>query len=700
MLSALFKPRAVAVIGASNNRLSIGNRIVQNLLDYGYKGLVFPVHPKDPVTLGLKTHASILDIPGPVDVAHMAIPAKSAPAAMEECGQKGVRFVIINSAGFRETGPEGAELEARTLENARKHGVRIMGPNCQGVICSDPGVRTYCNFTFTYPEPGNVAIAAQSGGVGEVINQRFSELGIGVHMYASNGNACDVSIPEIIRYWGTLDAVKVIVVYVESLPDPAAFLEAAAEVAARKPILGMKAGRTAEGAKAAASHTGGLLKTDASVDLVFDKAGVVRLRTQEELVQAAYALSTQPAPKGPRVGIITNTGGPAIIAVDELVEAGLELAPLSESRQAALGGKLHPAASVGNPVDVLATAGAGDFRAALDALLAEDACDSVFMNVVTPFFVDNEVVAREIAAAAQKGLKPVVVNLMTDRRRWVEPVRVLKEAGVPHYALAETAARALAAMAEYARLRSRKACGDNAAGACEPAGFTDMDLAAARGILEDAPVDEHGFLSQKDAYRLLDAGRIPAVPHAWVASPEEAAAAAGALGYPVAIKADAPGLVHKSEAGALALDLADEEALRRELRRMVKVFGGDRPSFLVQRFMAGGTEVIVGASSVPMLGHAVMFGLGGVFVEVLKDVRFKLAPVGDSEALDMIRSIKGFPVLAGARGRTSVCIEALAAIIRRISQMVVALPRIRELDLNPILAFGDAALVADARIRR
>jgi acetyltransferase len=456
MLTALFKPKAVAVIGASNKKLSIGYRIVQNLMDYGYKGPIFPVHPKDPFTINFKTYKSILDVPDEIDVAHIVIPGKYVPMAMADCGKKGVKFVIINSAGFKEVGGEGAKLEEQVVAIAKEHGVRVIGPNCQGVICSDPAVRAYCNFTFTYPTPGNVAIVAQSGGVGEVVNQRFSELGIGVHMYASNGNACDVSIPEIIRYWGTVDEVKVIVVHIESLSNPAEFLEVATEVAVKKPILGMKTGRTAEGAKAVASHTGGLMETDISTELIFEKAGVVTFRDEEELVQAAYAFSTQAAPRGNRVGIITNTGGPAIIGTDELIDAGLEIPPLSEKSESFLKEKLYAAASVNNPVDVLATANAGHFRAAMDALMDDDGIDSVFMTVVTPFFVDNEAVAREIAAVNQEGKKPVIVNLMTDRRQWTGPTNILKEGGVPEYSLPETAARARVAMTEYTRLKSRE----------------------------------------------------------------------------------------------------------------------------------------------------------------------------------------------------------------------------------------------------
>ncbi len=690
MLTPLFKPRAVAVIGASNKKLSIGYRIVQNLMDYGYKGPIFPVHPKDPFTINFKAYKTILDVPDEIDVAHIVIPGKYVPMAMADCGKKGVKFVIINSAGFKEVGGPGAELEEQVVAIAKEHGVRVVGPNCQGVICSDPAVRAYCNFTFTYPTPGNVAIIAQSGGVGEVINQRFSELGIGVHMYASNGNACDVSIPEIIRYWGTVDEVKVIVVHIESLSDPAEFLEVAAEVAAKKPILGMKTGRTVEGAKAVASHTGGLMEKDISTELIFEKAGVVTFRDEEELVQAAYAFSTQAAPEGNRVGIITNTGGPAIIATDELIDAGLEIPPLSEKSETFLKEKLYAAASVNNPVDVLATANAGHFRAAMDALMTDEGIDSVFMTVVTPFFVDNEAVAREIAAVNQEGKKPIIVNLMTDRRQWTGPTNILREGGVPEYSFPETAARALVAMSEYSRLKSREP------GTVKK--YEDIDGKAAVAVLKEAPASKYEFLTQKEAYKLLDAYKIPVVPYSVVESAEKAAQAADKLGYAVTIKVDSPEVIHKSDAGGLALDVRDKNHLNTEMARMSDTFGKFKPKWIVQKFMPDATEVIVGAKAIPGLGHAVVFGLGGIFVEVIKDVRFKLTPVTDTEAKEMVSSIKGYPVLTGARGQKAVSLEALYEIIQRTSQLLTDNPQIKELDLNPVLAFEDGAYVADVRI--
>ena len=410
MLDALYNPKSVAIIGASTKDFSIGNRIIKNLLDFGYKGSIYPINPKADEVRGIKSYDSILDVSNDVDLVHIVIPNKYVPQAIEDCGKKGAKVVIINSAGFKEIGGEGIQLEKQVIEKAKEYGVRVFGPNCQGIINTNPEVRAYCNFTFTKPEKGCISIVAQSGGVGEVINQRFSELGVGIRMYASNGNACDISIPEIIRYWGDDKQTRVIVVHVENLADPKEFMEAARDVAAKKPILGMKTGRTKEGAKAVSSHTGGLAKVDIATELIFKKCGILTFRDQEELCQAAIAFASQPVPKGKRVGVITNTGGPAIIATDELVDAGLELPPLSNNAKKILKEKLYSAASINNPIDVLATGGAEHFRAALDVLMNESNIDSVFINFVTPFFVDTDSISKEIIDVNKSYKKPIAAG--------------------------------------------------------------------------------------------------------------------------------------------------------------------------------------------------------------------------------------------------------------------------------------------------
>ncbi|MGA9535601.1 MAG: acetate--CoA ligase family protein [Desulfobacterales bacterium] len=690
MLESLFRPKKVAVIGASSKELSIGNRVIKNLIDFGFKGDIYPINPKADEIRGIKAFKSITDCPDNIDVVHMVIPAKFVPQAVEDCGRKGVKNIIINSGGFSETGPEGEAIEKDFLARAAKYGIRILGPNCQGIINSDPRIRAYCNFTFTKPEPGFISIVALSGGVAEVIHQGFAAMGVGTRIYASNGNACDVTIPEIIRYLGQDDGTRVIVTYVEGLRDAANFMQTVREVAARKPILAMKAGRTAEGAKAAASHTGGLAKEDLATDLIFKKAGVVTFTDEGELIQAAAAFATQPIPQGNRVGIITNTGGPAVIATDVFVGAGCQLPPLSEKTVEKLKTTLYPEASVRNPIDVLATGTAAHYRACMDAMLADDAFDCIFVNFVTPFFVDNESIAREIVAVSQLQRKPLVCNLMTDRQQWTEVVNILRDGGVPCFSLPGEAARAMAALVRYNTIRSREIG--------ELKTFSGVDRQKGRTILSRAEEAGRRNLSAEDVYGILDAYGIPTADWRAAAKADEAVAAAESIGFPVVVKADSAAVVHKSDMGAVAVNLADGDAVRAAVDRMQTTLAADDLRFLVQKFLPGGLEVILGAKAEEDLGHLIMFGLGGIHVEVLKDVVFNLTPVSTTEAKEMLASIKGAPLLEGVRGRKGVNRDILEELIQRLSQLVSDLPAIKEMDLNPVMAFEDGAVVVDARI--
>jgi len=689
-LDALFSPRAVAIVGASNRELTIGYRIIENLLDFGYRGQIYPVNPKGGEIRGLKAYASILETPDPVDVAHVVIRNKYVPACLEDCAKKGVKAAIVNTAGFREIGGEGAALENELVRIAHETGIRVFGPNCQGVINSDPNVRAYCNFTFTRPEAGHISIVAQSGGVGEVIHQRITELGVGVRKYASNGNACDVSIPEIIRHYGDDEQTRVIVVHVESLPDPRAFLEVAAEVCPRKPILAMKVGRTAEGAKAVSSHTGGLMKQDTAIELIFEKAGVVAFRNIEELCQSAIGFACQPAPTGERVGMIANTGGPAIIATDELIENGMVMPPLSTRTETFLREKLLPEASINNPVDVLATAGPEHFSAAINALLDDDGIDAIFLNFVTPFFVDTLGVAREIADANERSSKPIVGVVMTEKRGWAETLNVLRDAGVPIYDMPETGARVLAAMGRYAAFLKRPAE--------SPVSFSDADTSRARSIIEAALAAEKASLSASQGYELLSCYGIGYAPCVSAGGVEECLAAADEIGFPAVLKVDAEAVLHKTDSGGLILNIQDREALREHAKDLFQRFAEHSPRLLVQRQMPAGREIAIGAKAVAGVGHVVMFGLGGIYIEVLKDVAFKLTPVASFEAKEMMEAIRAYPLLSGVRGEKSVDLPAIAEIIQRVSQMLGDNPEIQELDLNPILAYETSAIAADVRV--
>ena len=691
MLDGLFKPKAVAVIGASTKELSIGNVIIKNLQAYGYQGKIYPINPNAPEVRGLKAYPSLDQVPGEVDLAHIIIPARLVPQAIEECGLKGIKAAVINSAGFSEMGEEGAQIQKDFLAKAKKYGVRIFGPNCQGIINTDPALKAYCNFTFTYPKPGGISVVALSGGVGALIMQALFDLGVGMRMYASNGNASDISISEILRYWGQDAGTRAIVLYTEGFADPKEFLETAKEVAAVKPVLAMKAGRTEQGAKAASSHTGSLAGVDIATELIFEKTGILSFHDEEAMARAAMAFATQPIPSGNRVGIITNTGGPAVIATDVLVASGLEVPKLSEATIAKLKETQFPEAALENPIDVVATAGGEQFRAALDVLLDEPGVDSIFINFVTAPFTDTHAVAREIAAVSALGRKPIVCNFMTDlsQERYQETHRILREGGVPCYASPTAAAHALAALVKYGRLRKRDIG--------QPELFSGIGAARVASILEKARVESRQVLSAWEVYSILEAYGISVAPWEVVNGVEAAITAADRIGYPVVLKVDAEELDHKSDKGGVAINVKDAAAVRACLEDMQARLGVSK--FLVQQFLPGGRELIIGASTSRGLGHLVMFGLGGIFVETLKDVVFKIAPVTRLEAEEMLTSIKTAALLEGLRGQKGVDKAAVVELIQRVSQLLTDFPMIEEMDLNPVMAFEDSVCAVDGRIR-
>lgn len=691
MLDTLFNPKSVAIIGASTKELSIGNVITKNLLRYKYKGSIYPINPNANEVRGVKAYKTIFDVPGDVDLAHISIPSKFVPQAVEDCGKKGVKFIIVNSAGFKEVGPEGGALENEVVSVARKYGVRIFGPNCQGIINSDPAVRAYCDFTFTFPDPGHISVVAQSGGVGAVIMQRFFDLGVGMRYYASNGNACDISIEEIIRYWGDDEKTKVIVLYVEGFADPKGFMEMAYKVAAKKPILAMRGGRTEEGAKAATSHTGGLAGIGLSTELIFNKTGILTFRDEEEMCQAAIAFATQPIPRGNRVGLITDTGGPAIIATDELVDLGLHIPPLSDKGKNFLKDKLYADASLNNPIDVLATAAAPHYRAALDALMDEEQIDSIYINFVTPPFADTVSIAKEMAEISEQKKKPVICNYMTDKAQWVETTKILKDGGIPCYDFPEMAAKALAALTRFGEIRSR--------GIGEVKEFDDVSKSKVETIFMKANKSKRQILTAREVYDVLTAYNIPVAEWKVVKTIEEAEKAAEEIGYPVVIKADSVSVIHKSDVGGVVTDIKDKGDVRKSVEKLKKTFEAPDLNFLIQKYLPGGRELIVGAKAEPGLGHLIMFGVGGIFVEVFKDVIFKIAPVTNVEAGEMLSSIKAASLLEGIRGEKGVNKDGVIDIIRRASQLVTDFPIIQEMDLNPVIAYEDSNFVVDARIK-
>lgn len=454
-LDPLFWPKSVAVIGASDRELTIGYRIIRNLLDVKFCGPVYPVNPKAAAIQELPCYPSILEVPGEVELAHIVVKNTLVPGVLADCARKGVRVAVVNTAGFKEIGPEGAELERELVRISQSANIRVFGPNCQGIINTDPAVNAYCNFTFTKAKPGHISIFSQSGGVGEVVNNRLVELGEGLRMYASSGNVCDIQCQDILDYWGEDPNTRVIICHLEYIRDPERFMRITKAVSRTKPVLVMYTGQTEVGARAVSYHTGGMIKDWEQERVVLEESGALLLHSIEEICQTARAFVHLPMPRGNRVAIITNTGGPGVIAVDALLERDCEVPELGEATKVLLRKVLHPEAIVVNPIDVLATADPDHFGAALSAMIEDPAIDSILLNFITPFFVDCESVARKIVAILEGSMKPAICAVMTDKRLWASTLEIFRAAEIPTYDLPELAARTLAMMTRYALRDSR-----------------------------------------------------------------------------------------------------------------------------------------------------------------------------------------------------------------------------------------------------
>jgi len=683
MLDSLFRPRGVAVIGASNNTFSIGNRVMKNLITHNFKGGIYPVHPKEPEILGLKAYPSILDVPGPVDIASIVVKSTMVPQVVEDCGKKGVKFVIIHTAGFSEMGPDGAKLQDALLDAARKYGVRVYGPNSQGIMNSDPEISVYANFTFTPMRPGKASILAQSGGVAEMLNLNLRKMGSGFRMYASHGNATDVNTNELLEYLGNDRETRTIVMHIESMKDTPRFIELCRSIAKDKALLAIRTGRTAVAAKAVSSHTGSLMQQDSLTDAIFERAGVMRFNTTEEMISAAYAFATQPVPKGPRVAIVANAGGPAIMAIDECVANGLQLAKLSDETKKKLRAGLIPEANVENPVDIAATANADHFGLTLSALNDDPGVDCILITMVTPFFVDCDAIAARIAQTAKTLTKPVVDVIMTNEN-WAGVIQTIKDAGIPVFDFPETGSRVLASMVRYTQIQNHLS---------EKPAVASADKAKAQQVLAKAP---GGFISQAAAFEILNAYQVPAPTTIQIAGRK----VPSGLNYPAVLKVDSEAVVHKSDVGGVKLNIGGEAELQQSLTEMSGRFPG--ANFIVQEQAPKGTELIIGLKREPGVGPVLMFGLGGIFVEVLKDVSFRLAPLSEAGAGRMIRELHSLPLLTGTRGLPAADLAAIERLLISLSQLAIDLPEISEMDLNPVFVYpqGQGVKVVDVRMKK
>jgi acetyl coenzyme A synthetase (ADP forming)-like protein len=693
-LDPILAPRAVAVIGASRSSRSIGYQILANLLRYGYTGTVYPVNPAAASVHSIKAWPDIEAIPDPVDMAVISVPKQHVLEVAEGCGRKGVRGLVVISAGFREVGGAGAERERALVETCRRHGMRLVGPNCMGVLNANPELAMNATFAPSMPPYGHAAFVSQSGAMGLSVLDYASEYGIGIAQFVSMGNKPDVSGNDLLLHWEDDPEIGVILMYVENFGNPRRFLELASRVTRKKPIIVVKSGRSQVGARAASSHTGALAASDVTVDALLTQAGVLRAGSVEELFDLAMAFGGQPLPRSRRVAVLTNSGGPGILAADALEAVGMEAAELDPDTVERLRPLFPEEASLRNPLDMIASATPGGYRAALDALLGDPGIDSALAIFVPPLGVSQEDVAEAIVAAKDAHPEKPVLAVLMGRQGLPQGRAELHAAGIPAYIFPESAARALRALCRYREWRERPVDTEP-----PPA----MDEARIGAILDGALAQGERRLDELAALSLLEAAGIPIAPAALATDAESAARNAGALGFPVVMKIVAPAIVHKTDVGGVVVGVTSREEARQSFTAIVESARRAAPDarisgVLVQRMVKGGRELIVGSHRDAAVGPMVMFGLGGVLVEVLGDVVFRLAPITRREARDMLRAIRGVRLLDGVRGAPPADQRALEDVLLRVARLVARFPAIQELDLNPLLAFGEGAVAVDARV--
>jgi acetyl coenzyme A synthetase (ADP forming)-like protein len=693
-IDPILKPKSVAVIGASRRPDTIGNEILANIVKYGFTGAVYPVNPKALSVHSIKAYPSVAEIPDPVDLAVIVVPKEHVLAVAESCGKKGVRGLVVISAGFREVGEVGAAAERALVEIVRRYGMRMVGPNCMGVLNAAPEVSLNATFAPTMPPFGHAAFVSQSGALGLSVLDYATEYGIGISQFVSVGNKPDVSGNDLLLQWEHDDTVGVILMYVENFGNPRRFLEIASRIAKQKPIIAMKSGRSRIGARAAASHTGSLAASDAAVDALLTQAGVLRAVSMEELFDMAMAFTGPPLPRSRRTAVLTNSGGPGILVADALEPQGMELVDLSPETIARLRPLFPEEASLRNPVDMIASATAADYRAALDALLADGNVDSAVAIFVPPLGIHAGDVAESIAAAAGKHPGKPVLAVLMGREGLPEGRAELHRAGIPAYIFPESAARALGALRRVREWRARPEVPDRPL-------TVDRDRAAR--LLAQARSAGRTKLTELEVLGLLSAYGIAAAPARLAHDAEEAARAAAEIGYPVAVKIVSQQIIHKTEVGGVRTGIGTAVELKEACVEMLDSVSHHAPSatidgLLVQRMIPGGRETIVGVSRDAVFGPLVMFGLGGIYVEALGDVVFRIAPLGPLDVHDMLKGIRGAAILEGIRGAPPVDFAALGDVVQRVAQLAIDHEEIAELDINPLLALPQGVQAVDARI--
>jgi acetyl coenzyme A synthetase (ADP forming)-like protein len=707
-LRPLLEPRSVAVVGASRDAASVGRRVVDGLIASGFTGPIYPINPHAAEIAGRRAFASVRELPRDVDLAVVVVPEPAVLGVVDDCAAAGVKSLVVITAGFAEVGPDGRARQQELVEKTRGYGMRMVGPNCMGLLNTRGDIRLNASFSPVFPPAGHIGFSSQSGALGLTILELAARRQAGLSTFVSVGNKADVSSNDLLEYWEDDPSTKVILLYVESFGNPRRFARLARRIGRQKPIVAVKAGRTRAGVRAAGSHTAAFAASDVAVDALFRQAGVIRADTIDDMFDIAVCLEAQPLPFGRRVAIVTNAGGPGILAVDACEAAGLTVAEFSAETRAKLAAFLPSVASVGNPVDMIASASGDDYRRAIEIALTASEADALIV-IFTPV---DAAKSAEIQAAIREGVaagrragatrKPILACVMADTGG-VVPLDVNGE-HLPTYAFPENAARARGKIAAYATWRAQP-----------PGlfwGFDNVHVDVARDVCRKALNGASGatqgdrWLSSDEVSAVLNAFGLPLAVGAVAHTADEAAALASVLGFPVAAKLTSRQVQHKSEIGGVRLNLANEHAVRRAFSDIVArarqfVRAGTIDGILIQPMIAGGVETIIGIADDPLFGPLVAFGLGGIHVEVLGDVRFRVAPLTDRDADELLNEIRGFPLLRGFRGHAAADVDALRDILLRVSTLANDVPEILELDLNPVIALppGNGCRIVDARIR-
>ena len=694
-LQSFFSPRAVAVVGASRSRGTIGGEVFHNLLATGFNGPVYPVNPNAGHVQSVTAYGSVNDVPGPVDLAVIAVPAEGVQDVARQCADKGVKSLVVISAGFAETGEAGMELQRRLMDICRASGMRLIGPNCMGILNADPMVSLNATFAPLFPPHGRVGFLSQSGALGLAVIDHARDLGLGISSFASVGNKADISANDLIQYWEWDEGTDLILLYLESFGNPRKFSRTARRIGRDKPIIAVKSGRSSAGARATSSHTGALLAaSDVTVDALFRQAGVIRTETLAEMFDVASLLANQPYPAGKRVAIVTNAGGPRILCADACDAGGLDVVELGEETRTKLAGFLPPEASLTNPVDMIASATGHAYRRAIEVVAADPCVDAVIVIFIPPLVTLAADVARAICEAASEMERKVPLLTVFMSARGVPGELQAGEVKIPLYAFPEDAARALARSAGYGMWRATPEGGLPE--------FPDIRRDQAEALIATALGSDTRWLPPNAVAELLSCYGLSTAEWRTAETAEQAGSAAAELGGRVALKAVAPELVHKTEAGAVRLDLSgapDVQKAAADMAGSVRNAGHEVQSWLVQRMIPDGVEMIVGVIHDPLFGPVVACGAGGVAVELLNDVEVRLAPLSDIDAATMIRSLATWPLLDGYRGAPRADVAALEDMLLRIGALVENHPTVVEMDCNPVMVSPQGAVIVDARVR-